>query len=451
MTIRRKLFLAMASFIVGLGMLFALLTHFVVRGVLHAMLEVDRSRELRELAGWFAEYYERHGSWEGVGETAVDPGQWNRPDAAYVLLTPDWDAILTVGGGNVPHDEMMGLGARRPVRVNGETAAFVIYYDRELGNMAKIRYGISGSVSFLLLAGSVVLMLISLFVAYRMSRRLTSPLRQLIPAIVRLRKGEWGVQAPVVSRDEIGEVARAFNEMSEQLRRTEQARKNMMADVAHELRTPLTIVRGQLDLFQQSGQAIRPEQLLPLQDELIRLSRLVDDLHQLSLAEARRLPLERRPTDLSGLLRRIMDRLVPETEGKSIALKLDAPGEVTALVDPHRITQVLLNLLVNAVRYTPPGGTVHVSVAMEPAMRQGEPGPQARIAIADTGPGIAPEHLPHLFDRFYRTDEARSRDRGGMGLGLAIAKEFVLAHGGTIDVESRPGKGTTFIVTLPVP
>lgn len=340
------------------------------------------------------------------------------------------------------------LGIRSEVQSGGETIAILYYHDPEVANISKLRTGISSSVTFLLLASALLFVMISLLVAYWLSKRLTTPLRLIVPAIERLGQGELGVQAPVMSKDEYGTVAKVFNNMSKQLHRAEEIRRNLVADVAHELRTPLTIIRGKLDFIQQRGRSIKPESLLPLQDELIRLTRLVDDLHQLSLAEAKKLPLERKPTDLPALLRRIIERMNPEAERKGVKITLTSTTEpATIWVDPYRMTQVFLNLLSNAVRYTPSGGSVNITVKEEKG-RNGE-SDFLRIAIADTGIGIEPEQLPFLFNRFYRTDEARTRNNGGMGLGLAIAKEFVLAHNGTIHVESCPGQGTTFIVTLP--
>nr|WP_258168024.1 HAMP domain-containing sensor histidine kinase [Paenibacillus sp. AR247] len=200
-------------------------------------------------------------------------------------------------------------------------------------------------------------------------------------------------------------------------------------------------------MLQQQGEAIEPEQLLPLQDELIRLTRLVDDLHQLSLAEAGKLSFEFSRTDVRALLEQTLERLLPRAQDAGIAMTLVSQAGSTEIpVDSGRITQVFLNLLTNAVRHTPHGGSIQV-ILSEAQNANGRP--WLEIAVKDTGTGIAPEHLPNLFDRFYRADASRSRHSGGMGLGLAIAKEFVAAHQGTIDAESSSGEGTTFRVRLP--
>jgi two-component system sensor histidine kinase BaeS len=190
-----------------------------------------------------------------------------------------------------------------------------------------------------------------------------------------------------------------------------------------------------------------------LQDELIRLTRLVGDLHHLSLAEANKLRLDRRRVNLADLLGRIADRAGTEAAARGIRIRLEAAPELPdADVDPHRMTQVFLNIIMNAVRHSPDGGTVTVDVRAESSVGGGDSrgnGAMLRVAIADEGPGIAPEHLPHIFDRFYRADDDRSRGTGGMGLGLSIAKAFVQAHGGTIEAESELGHGTRFIVRVP--
>ncbi|WP_248924026.1 sensor histidine kinase [Paenibacillus hamazuiensis] len=341
------------------------------------------------------------------------------------------------------------LGIRKPVERQGETIAVLYYYDPEVAMLSKLRIGIPISILFLLVPSAILFIGISVGVAWWLSHRLTAPLSQLLTAIDRLGRGEFGVQATVSARDEYGQVARAFNEMSRLIQNLEDHRRNLVADVAHELRTPITIIRGKLDLVQQSGRRIDPEHLLPLQDEFIRLTRLVDDLHLLSLAEAKKLPMNRETTDLPKLLRRIVERAAYDADQKRIRIHVSCEGEVPLIdIDPNRMTQVFLNLIVNAVHHTPPDGLITITIREEwPG--QDETG-YVRIAIADTGPGIDPKHLPYIFDRFYRTDEARARNIGGMGLGLAIAKGFITAHNGTIDIESTLGQGTVFTIRLPV-
>ncbi|QYR22357.1 HAMP domain-containing protein [Paenibacillus sp. sptzw28] len=450
MTIRRKLFLAMAAIIVAMSVVFILLTQFVVKATLEHIRIADRTYEIDSLSKLFTDYYRKSGgTWENVQQApAIKKRDHESPaDTSYLLMSTEQKPLYQRGTADV--EQITKLGIRTPLQLNGKTIALMYYHDPEVANLSIIQLGIGSSVSVLLLASSIVFTILSLLAAYWLSKRLTKPIRLLIPAIKSLGKGEFGIQAPIISKDEYATVARAFNDMSQQLQRAEDVRRNFVADVAHELRTPITILRGKLDLVQQSGRSIDPEMLLPLQDELIRLTRLVDDLYQLSLAEAKKLSIERKPTNVSPLLQRVIDRVSGDAQSKQIQIELDMETlSPTILIDPNRMTQVFMNLVINAVRYTRPGGSVTITVEYVPVHTGSAD--MLRVTVADTGPGIDAEHLPFIFNRFYRTDAARTRNSGGMGLGLAIAKEFVLAHNGTIEVESRFGQGTTFIIQLPI-
>lgn len=446
MTVTRKIFLAIVSFVVCLAAIFVFLTYFVIKESFEVMAVQARGELMEELSEQFTRYYNQHGdSWEGIGQFTPEDAGWRQyPEASIVLLSKDLRELYASGTANP--QMIANLGLKEVLRADGQVIGQLRYYDSEVAGLSKLRIGIPISVTFLLLVSTIIFVLISLLIAYWIARRITAPLRELIPAIDRLGQGELGTHAPVLSKDEYGKVAVAFNSMSSQLQRNEEVRRNLVADVAHELRTPLTIVRGKLDALQQSGSVIEPENLLPLQDELIRLSRLVDDLHILSLAEARKLPLEKKPTDIAGLVQRVMVHVEPDAMEKRIDLTLEnlASGQEIEL-DANRMTQVLLNLLVNAIRYTPEGGAVRV------VLEDRHDGDKdfLQISVSDTGVGMEPEQLEHIFNRFYRTDEARARNSGGMGLGLAIAKEFVVAHQGTLEVSSTLGQGTVFTVELP--
>lgn len=445
MSAGRKIFLVIASFIVGMSAVFVLLTYIVIRDSMDVMLHTSRKEELSEISESLTRYYtENGGSFEGAeAEVSLQgPGRNTDHEESILLVSPD--QALLLHQGTAPPKLIRNLGVMRELTADGKLIGQLYYYDTDIANLTKLRIGTPTSIAILLGGGALLFVLLSLGAAYWISGRLTAPLRALIPFIDRLGKGEYGIQAPVVSKDEYGKVALAFNGMSSKLKQAEIVRRNLAADVAHELRTPLTIVRGKLDLLQQSGQPIEPTDLLPVQDELIRLTRLVGDLHQLSLAEAGKLQLDVKSCDMTKLLQRLIDRISPETEDKALIVRFTSTtAHTTVPVDPNRITQVFLNLLINAVRYTPEGGDISVSLHEDADSKR------LRIDIRDSGPGIDEQHLPHLFNRFYRTDQARARHQGGMGLGLAIAKELVDSHGGAIEVESRIGHGTTFKVSLP--
>jgi two-component system, OmpR family, sensor histidine kinase BaeS len=453
MSVSRKLFMAMGSLVVAMGVISAGVTLTVVWGMLYAMLDIDREKEITALSQAFEDYYVTHGrTWEGVQALPMDlvngADGAGKSEVNYILLSPDQTPVVQFG--EMDEEYVRRLGIRSKIYADQQLVAYLYYSDYEVANQSKLKYGLISTVTVVLLVSTAVFVLIALLVSYLISRRLTAPLKELIPVIDRLGKGELGVQAPVRSKDEYGRVAQAFNGMSSQIQLAEEARRNLVADVAHELRTPLTILRGQLDLVQQNGRSIEPESLLPLQDELIRLTRLIDDLHLLSLAEAKKLPFERKPGNIVALMQRVIDRVQFDAESKSQTVQfLNPQDSIIVCVDSNRMTQVFLNLLVNAVRYTPEGGSIVVSMDEESASSNGIKD-TLLITVTDTGPGIAPEHLPFLFNRFYRTDEARTRNSGGMGLGLAIAKEFVAAQDGTIGVTSRPGQGTSFTVRVPL-
>lgn len=242
--------------------------------------------------------------------------------------------------------------------------------------------------------------------------------------------------------DEVGKLGRSVEALRQQQIQGEKEQSRLVADVAHELRTPLTIFRSELETLQNQSEELRQEQLLPLLDEILRMTRLVQDLQQLSMAETGRLTLKKEWIPVSSLVENIFPILIVEAAASEIQLinRLDVKEDI--YVDKERIKQVLINLLGNALRYTPPGGCVEIT-------GEGK-NDRIRIYIQDDGPGIPPEHLPYLFQRFYRVDGSRNRETGGTGLGLAIAKELVEAHEGQLTVNSHLGKGTVFIIELPV-
>lgn len=243
-------------------------------------------------------------------------------------------------------------------------------------------------------------------------------------------------------RDEIDEIAVSVMKLNTQLTEGEEIRNRLVADVAHELRTPIAILRGHLETILSGAVDLDREHLIPLLDETRRMSRLIQDMQDLNLAEAGKLTLDRLWTPFGSTLEEIVSILSIEAEAKSITLHLTGEGDRELYGDIPRIKQVFINLLGNAVRYTPEGGQVDVHYAYHDG--------QMLITVSDNGPGIAPESLPYIFKRFYRVDSSRNRSSGGTGLGLAIAKQFVEVHGGKIEVESTQGIGTTFTVSLPI-
>ncbi len=278
----------------------------------------------------------------------------------------------------------------------------------------------------------------SLFV----SRRIVGPLRLLMDASQRIAGGQYHERVPVDDDFEITRLAASFNQMARALECTEALRQALIADVAHELRTPLTTIKGYMEALLDGVMPPGSETFALVHDEADRLYHLVEDLQELSRIEAGQAPIDPHPVDLVPLMQGIARRVQPQFEAKGVRLAVpSACGAGRVLGDDDRLCQIFLNLLSNALRYTPPGGSVEV--------RGYRDQDQVCVVVQDSGIGIAPEHLQHIFDRFYRADKSRSRSQGGTGIGLTIAKHLVDLHGGGITVSSVPGSGSTFTVSLP--
>jgi signal transduction histidine kinase len=273
--------------------------------------------------------------------------------------------------------------------------------------------------------------------AARGFRRFAAPLGDLIDAAESVEAGNYGVRVRARGPRELRSLATAFNSMSGRLESSERERRRLLADVTHELRTPLTIMQGNLEALLDGVYPADPAHLEPILDETRVLSRLVDDLRTLSLAEAGALTLHREPTDVGQLLTDSVASFRIQADAAGIELATALDGVLPqADIDPVRMREVLSNLLSNALRYTPRGGTVRVGASVADG--------KLRVTVRDSGPGIAADALPHIFDRFYKSDESR-----GAGLGLAIAKSLVVAHGGEIEATSAPGQGTEMRFWLP--
>jgi two-component system sensor histidine kinase BaeS len=294
---------------------------------------------------------------------------------------------------------------------------------------------------------------VALILSLILTRGLTRPVRELTQATRSLAKGKLGQQVPVRSADEIGELTAAFNQMSADLYRANEQRRRMTADIAHDLRTPLTILGGYLEAMQDGVLPPTPKRLETMNTEIQGLIRLVEDLRMLSLADAGNLLLNRQFIEPLSLLERAATAFAQKAAEKFVEIQVDAQPDLPQIsVDPERIHQVLGNLVANALRYTPEGGVVSLQCSVisdQSVLRQLSTDNCLLITVQDTGKGIPAEALPHIFERFYRGESAR--EGGESGLGLAIAKSIVEAHGGQISVSSAgAGKGSMFSIWLPM-
>jgi len=416
-------------------------------------------------------YYQRHGDWAGVDNLMEGARATFRLWAGgmdlrvldqngvpvYQLVQRPGNPGAGMGGAGMaasgPPDNRplgMGLMGRRrtpielPITVNGQTVGFLearlMMVDGAAGATGDIFQQLSSYILFVAVAAGILGAIFSVAA----SRMLTAPLNQLADAARAIGAGNLAQRVESKGSDEVAAVAVAFNEMATQLQEAETLRRNLMADVAHELRTPLSVIQGNLRAIIDDVYPLNKEEVTRLYTQTRLLSRLVSDLHELAQAEAGQLSLNITLTDLRPLLQETVEIFAPMAEDAEIVLQSDFAVMLPAVpVDSVRLRQVLHNLLANALRHTHAGGTVTVTSSV---------GANAvKIAIRDTGDGLAADHLAHIFDRFYRTDRARTRDTGGAGLGLAIVRAIVQAHGGTVTAASAGiGQGSTFTVTLPV-
>lgn len=318
-------------------------------------------------------------------------------------------------------------------------------YDVAMGGMmSDLRANVMATVNETLLIGGVVSAGVTLVASVIIARRIALPVRAVTIASRGIAAGDFGHRVPETSADEIGELALSFNQMARQLEQTEQRRVELIGTVAHELRTPLSTLQLQAQGMLDGVLPWDATALLEMQRELARLQRLVMDLEELSRAEAGQVTLELRAVNIAEPIFAAAKRLQLQYDGKGVALQVVAPPGLPAVrADPNRITQVLVNLLGNALHYTPSGGQVTVRARAEHH--------EVRVEVGDSGIGISPEHLPHVFERFYRVDKSRSRAGGGSGIGLTISRHLIEAHGGRIDALSEGlGQGSTFEFALPL-
>jgi signal transduction histidine kinase len=309
--------------------------------------------------------------------------------------------------------------------------------------------GYQAAVRQTILWATLASFIAAVIAAYFISRQVVRPVLLMLKASQRVAEGEYRerLNIPGIPHrkqlDELNQLALSFNKMAEKLEKTEAMRLQLIGDVSHELRTPLTVIKGSMEGLIDGVLPARNETYQQIYAEADRLQRLVNDLQELSRIEAGAFSIELRPVQVSNLIEKVLSQLVQQFKAKNLEIETYLPpGAVEVLADEDRIFQVLTNLVGNALQYSLPGGKISITASVKPGA--------VEISIADTGIGISPEHIQHVFERFYRADKSRARASGGSGIGLTIAKVLVNAHQGSIWVESAgEGKGSTFHFTLP--
>ena len=399
-----------------------------------------------ELAEDLARYYSRNQTWDGVENEfqryGHQPGKSYEPRPLYFSIADEQGKIVVAGNdrqkGEPCTQEEFENGF--PIQVDEQTVGVLLLPTAPENNPLDYEFlrRLNGSI-FLSAFATIFL---ALLIGILLSRSISRPIQELTKATHHMSNGNLGQQVPVRSRDEIGELTQSFNQMSADLARAFNLRKQMTADIAHELRTPLALILGHAEGVKDGVLKPSLENFEIIREEAERLEHLVNDLRTLSLADAGELSVEFQPVDVNVLMSDLYTHYLTLFNQKRVTLNLElAAGILQANLDPNRFAQVLNNILDNALRHTPEGGRVELKTQLTENRIQ--------LSVKDSGEGVSSEEAQHLFDRFYRVDESRNRNDGGSGLGLAIARSIVEMHKGRIWAESKKGSGLKILIELP--
>jgi signal transduction histidine kinase len=418
---------------------------FMLRG---GMVGVD------SLAATLEDHYRQNGSWQGAetllrggmgsGQHGYGPGGMGGMSGMMSqrlrLAAADGALVVDTAGSTSGQLSAAELAQAIPLKVNNQVVGYLLAEGGMVNPVAQtnLTNRLNQAALTAGLIGGGVALLLAILLAYGLLR----PVRALQQAASRLAQGDLNQRVAIHGRDELAALGMAFNNMAGSLQQAEETRRAMTADIAHELRTPLAVQRANLEALQDGVYPLDPPALQPLLEQNQLLTRLVEDLRTLALAEAGQLKLEQTPTDLTTLARRTVEKFQPQAAAHGQTLTCTGPALPPLLLDPLRIEQILANLLSNALRHTPEGGAVIVQLAAAES--------DVQLSVQDTGPGLPPELLPHVFERFYRADPGRSRPVGSTGLGLSIARQLAEAHGGALTAANQAGGGAIFTLTLPL-
>lgn len=386
-------------------------------------------------------YYLQRGDWEGI-QPFVE--QWGNLYGQRIILTDANGSVVADSEGDVLGESYAPDSPGRPLSPPWQTGTIGTLYIESSSDVGLISLQILfNEIGRFFIWGGLIGVAIALVITFLLSRRVLAPVKALTSAARQLGRGDFSQRVQVKDKGEVGEMANTFNFMASDLEQAEQLQRNMVADIAHELRTPLSNLRGYLEAVRDG--VIKPDAdtIRSLDEEAALLSRLVDDLQELSLAEAGELKLVCQAENIGELIKQTVGGLQTQAATKGLSVSVDLPDRLPAVnIDSPRISQVLRNLLENALAHTAEGDAITVTATQQ--------GNWVEVSVVDTGEGIPAEGLPNIFERFYRVDKSRARTTGGSGLGLTIAKRLVEAHGGTIQAQSEQGKGSCFSFTVPV-
>jgi signal transduction histidine kinase len=425
------------------AIVFVLIWFATVNEISRVSERIERGMGMR-VETHLVDYYMTHNkSWEGVQPVLEQLGRFSRQ---RIVLTSENGTIIADSAGisrEKPAD-IIGLGGRAIGTLSGGSTIAVLYVGQSSQPDAwLLALQVMGNqVGGFFIIGGLLAVIIASLVTFFFSRRALAPVKALTAAAQGLGRGDLTQRVNIKDDSELGQLAQTFNTMAGSLEKDEQLRRNMVADVAHELRTPLTNIRGYIEAIRD--RVVEPDAgtIGTIYEETMLLSRLVNDLQELSLAESGELKLYRQAEDVIHLVNQVIAGAEASATAKGLYLTADLPVHLPpADMDYLRIKQVLLNLVQNAIEHTHAGGKITVSA--------GEAAGRIQVSVTDTGEGIPHDQLETIFERFHRVDRSRSRATGGSGLGLTIAKYIIEAHGGKIDVQSAPGRGSRFSFTVP--
>jgi two-component system sensor histidine kinase BaeS len=414
---------------------------------------LDQNQQV--LVNNLTEYYQANGSWNGLSNV-FRPGRaepFSNPEAGTrwetrrsLFTVADANGTIVLAGGLEHLGQTISQSDLKkgvPLEVDDKTVGWLLFtpaLDRFRPGTPEGNFlnSVNQATIFSALGAAGIALILGGILAYTLTRSL----REMTAATQLLAKGELGHQVKVRSKDELGVLADSFNQMSAALARSNDLRRRMTADIAHDLRTPLSVILGYTEGLSDGKLQASAETFSVMHIEALHLSRLIDDLKILALADAGELPLTRQRIAPDVLLRRASDAHRVEADRQRIGIRITVPSGLPDVeVDVERMAQILGNLMGNALRYTPPRGEITLSAERT--------GGGVRLRVSDNGAGIPAEDLPYIFGRSFRGDKARRQEEGETGLGLAIAKSLVEAQGGKISVESAVGEGTTFTIELP--
>ena len=446
-----KLFMAILATCISVLILMHIAVRISFERGFIGYIKSGNEKRLALLSDTLSEQYAQHGNWQFLRHNNRYMFQLLRafdrePQTSTAMPPHGWRTQFWVADQHFnklvgPPSSIPRDGTRKAITVAGATVGWVIASPVErLTRSTDIHFDKQQRRSSWIIV--ILAILLAAGATFPLARGLLRPVKRLVEGTHRLAAGDFSTRVTPVGRDELGRLAQDFNQLASTLEKNQRMRRAFMADISHELRTPLAVLRGELEAIQDGVRRFTPESVTSLQMEVATLTKLVDDLHQLSLSDEGALAYQKKTLDIVALLEVAAGAFKARFHARGLALRLTLPQHISLFGDADRLMQLFNNLLENSLRYTDAGGELHISGEAR--------GHRLYLRFADTAPGVSDEQLTQLFERFYRAEGSRSRASGGSGLGLAICQNIVQAHGGTLQATHSPAGGVSINVTLPL-